>query len=105
MSRILLPFFAAGLLLSGGASAASFTATTDMVVGGLINTVDATSDLTSSLRDDKLVLDARDDAARFVASQGDLRGAHLEAALLHIRTQQPQLGASDLQLAEAILAL
>ena len=27
------------------------------------------------LRDDKLVLDARDDAARFVASRGDLRGA------------------------------
>ena len=105
MSRILLPFFAAGLLLSGGASAASFTATTDMVVGGLINTVDATSDLTSSLRDDKLVLDARDDAARFVASQGDLRGAHLEAALRQIRSQQPELGASDLQLAQAILAL
>jgi len=78
MSRILLPFLAAGLLLSGAASAASFTATTDVVVGGLINTVDATSDLTSSLRDDKLVLDARDDAARFVASRGDLRGAHLE---------------------------
>ena len=83
MSRILLPFLAAGLLLSGAASAASFTATTDVVVGGLINTVDATSDLTSSLRDDKLVLDARDDAARFVASRGDLRGAHLEAALQH----------------------
>ena len=81
MSRILLPFLAAGLLLSGAASAAS--ATTDVVVGGLINTVDATSDLTSSLRDDKLVLDARDDAARFVASRGDLRGAHLEAALQH----------------------
>ncbi|HAW62597.1 MAG TPA: holliday junction resolvasome, helicase subunit, partial [Pseudomonas sp.] len=79
--------------------------TTDMVVGGLINTVDATSDLTSSLRDDKLVLDARDDAARFVASQGDLRGAHLEAALRHIRSQQLELGASDLQLAQAILAL
>ena len=105
MSRILLPFRAAGLLLSGAASAASFTATTDVVVGGLINTVDATSDLTSSLRDDKLVLDARDDAARFVASRGDLRGAHLEAALQHIRSQQPQLQASDLQLAEAILAL
>jgi len=105
MSRILLPLCAAGLLLSGTVSAASFTATPDMVVGGLINTVDATSDLTSSLRDDKLVLEARDDAARFVASQGELRGAHLEAALLHIRRQAPQLDANDLQLAEAILAL
>ena len=105
MSRILLPFCAAGLLLTGMATAASFTGTTDMVVGGLTNTVDATSDLTSSLRDDKLVLDARDDAARFVASQGAQRGAQLEAALGHIRSQRPQLEASDLQLAEAILAL
>lgn len=105
MHRYLLPLCTAGLLLTGNASAASFTGTTDMVVGALVNTVDATSDLTSSLRDDKLVLDARDDAARFVASQGEARGAHLEAALLHIRAQQPQLGASDLQLAEAILAL
>ncbi|EWC41710.1 DUF2388 domain-containing protein [Pseudomonas stutzeri] len=105
MSRILLPLFTAGLLLSGGASAASFSATTDMLVGGLINTVDATSDLSSSLRDDKLVLDARDDAARFVASEGDLRGVQLEAALRHIRSQQPRLEASDLQLAQAILAL
>ena len=32
MSRILLPFLAAGLLLSGAASAASFTATTDVVL-------------------------------------------------------------------------
>ncbi len=91
-------------LLAGHASASSFFATTDLVVGGLINTVDATSDLTSSARDDKLVLQAREDAARFVASDGEQRGVHLEAALEHIRSQSPELLASDRQLAEAILA-
>ena len=69
-----------------------------------MNTVEGTSDLTSSLNDDKLVLDARDDAARFVASAGEQRGARLQAALAHIRQQAPSITASDLELARAILA-
>ena len=47
---------------------------------------------------------ARDDAASFVASNGAIRGAQLEAALLQIREHAPQLQASDAQLAEAILS-
>jgi len=60
----------------------------------------------SSSGDDKLVLQARDDAAGFVASAGRIRGVQLEAALrvLRERNQQAQQ-ASDLQLAQAILAL
>ncbi len=96
---------AALLALATSASATSFVVTTDAVVGAVGATMDATSDVTSSLRDDKLVLAARDDAASFVASSGDIRGARLEAALVHIRSAQPQLLASDLQLAQAILAL
>ncbi|HCL55378.1 MAG TPA: holliday junction resolvasome, helicase subunit, partial [Pseudomonas sp.] len=45
------------------------------------------------------------DAASFVASQGSIRGAKLESALVHIRAQAPALHASDEQLAQAILAL
>ena len=59
----------------------------------------------ASFGDDKIVLAARDDAASFVASQGEIRGARLEAALQHIRQQAPQLQADDLQLAQAILTL
>lgn len=105
MSR--LPFLAAIALLSftGAVSASSFIGTTDAIGGSLVNTIDATSDATSSLGNDKVVLDARDDAASFVGSQGEVRGAYLEAALSHIRQQQPELQASDMQLAEAILAL
>lgn len=87
------------------ASATSFVVTTDAVVGAVGATSDATSDVTSSLRDDKVVLAARDDAASFVASQGSIRGARLEAALMHIRRQAPDLLADDLQLAQAILSL
>ncbi|NQD96781.1 DUF2388 domain-containing protein [Pseudomonas sp. CrR25] len=96
---------AALLALATSASATSFVATTDAVVGAIGATSDATSDVTSSLRDDKVVLAARDDAASFVASQGTIRGAQLEAALLHIRQQLPTLAANDMQLAEAILSL
>lgn len=93
------------LTLASAASASSFVVTTDSLVSGLAASSDATSDMSSSLRDSKIVLAARDDAASFVASQGSIRGVQLEAALQHIRQQAPQLQADDLQLAQAILSL
>lgn len=90
--------------LATGASASSLVASTDALVAASMNITEATSDASSSLNDDKIVRAARDDAASFVASQGVMRGARLEAALQHIRLQAPQLQGSDLQLAEAILA-
>ncbi len=60
----------------------------------------------SSNRNNKIVLQARDDAAGFVASAGRIRGAQLEAALRVLRERNPQARqASDLELAQAILAL
>jgi len=55
---------------------------------------------------DKVVLQARDDAASFVASDGRIRGAQLEAALRYLRERHAAAQrASDMQLAQAILAL
>ncbi|MDH4870702.1 DUF2388 domain-containing protein [Pseudomonas sp. BN515] len=106
MTSIRLLSAAALLALATSASATSFVVTTDAVVNAVKATSDATSDVTSSsFDDDKIVLAAREDAASFVASNGDIRGARLEAAFKHIRSAQPQLAASDLQLAQAILAL
>ncbi|MFP6847843.1 MAG: DUF2388 domain-containing protein [Pseudomonas sp.] len=93
------------LVLAGTASATSFVVTTDAVVRSLAASSDATSDASSSLRDDKIVLAARDDAASFVASQGVIRGVRLEAALQHLRQQSPALQGDDMQLASAILSL
>lgn len=98
-------FIAAGLLsFAGAVSASSFIGTTDAIGSSLVNTIEGTSDATSAIGNNKVVLDARDDAASFVASDGEMRGAHLEAALLYIRDQLPTLEADDMQLAEAILA-
>lgn len=97
--------FASLFVIATSASATSFVVTTDAIVGGVAATSEATSDVSSSLRDDKIVLAARDDAASFVASQGAIRGVQLEAALEHIRQQAPSLAANDLQLAQAILSL
>ncbi|MFI8740858.1 DUF2388 domain-containing protein [Stutzerimonas zhaodongensis] len=105
MNKYLLSVATAACLAAGTASAGSITGTIDAIGASLVNTVEGTSDITSNLGDDKLVLDAKDDAARFVASNGEARGAQLEAALQHIRTQAPSLHATDLQLASAILAL
>lgn len=49
---------------------------------------------------------ARDDAASFVASDGAIRSARLEAALAYIRRHDGELAtADDLALAQAILSL
>lgn len=93
------------LALASTAHATSFVVTTDTVVRGVAASTDATSDVSSSFRDDKIVRAARDDAASFVASQGDIRSAKLESAFAHIRQQAPALHATDAQLAQAILAI
>lgn len=58
----------------------------------------------STSGEDKVVLEAREDAASFVASDGRIRGARLEAALRHLRdADQSARTATDMQLAQAIL--
>src|SRR3546814_8347066 len=59
----------------------------------------------STSRDDKVVLQARDHAAGFVASDGRIRGALLDAALRHLRDDRlAARQASDMALAHDILA-
>lgn len=86
--------------LSASAFAGSFAGTS---AGASSGGSSASSGSTSG--DDKVVLQAREDAAGFVASDGRIRGARLEAALRHLReTQGAARDASDLALAQAILA-
>ncbi|RON18510.1 DUF2388 domain-containing protein [Pseudomonas frederiksbergensis] len=105
MSRLRLLSAAALLAVAANSHATSFIVTTDTIVDGLKASSDATSDVSSSFRDDKIVRAARDDAASFVASEGAIRGVKLESALDHIRQQTPQLNATDAQLAQAILTI
>ncbi|ROL67657.1 DUF2388 domain-containing protein [Pseudomonas vranovensis] len=85
------------LCWSGAVQALDLT-TNNLVVSGYV-----TSKVTSVPFDRKLLLAAHDDAAAFVASDGRWRGAHLEAALQRLRQARPELHASDLELAQAIL--
>ncbi|MGV8916697.1 MAG: DUF2388 domain-containing protein [Pseudomonas sp.] len=55
-------------------------------------------------RHHKLIVAAQDDADSFVASNGQIRGSYLEAAFQQVRTDNPDLKASDMDLANAILA-
>lgn len=94
------------LLLSDMAQAQTLKATSNIVVRALGRSIDFTSDTTSSVRNWKLVLEARDDAASYVASNGDIHGALLDAAFITLRDRLPEArNASDQDLAEAILAL
>jgi uncharacterized protein (TIGR02448 family) len=93
-------------LVAGAAQAQTLVATSNIIVRALDRTLDFTSDTTTSIRDMKVVMAARDDAASFVASNGDIRGAQLEAAFGALREKFPQAReASDQVLAETILAL
>lgn len=106
MRRILLTFVASTALMVGTAQAQTLVATSNIIVRALDRTLDFTSDTTTSIRDSKVVREAHDDAASFVASEGDIRGANLEAAITTIRSRVPEAeNASDLTLAQAILAL
>ena len=75
----------------------------DVTTQSLVKTGFATTQVTTGPFDNKLILAARDDAAAFIASDGQLRGAQLESALMYLRQTRPKLRASDLELAQAIL--
>ncbi len=93
-------------VFAGTAHAQTLVATSNIVVRALDRSINFTSDVTSRVSDMKIIVEAREDAASFVASAGEIRGAHLEAAIGSLRSEFPGVrNASDLQLAEAILAL
>ncbi len=75
----------------------------DVTTQSLVKTGYATSQVMTGPFDSKLIIAAQDDAAVFVASDGQLRGARLESALAYLRQSRPKLHASDLELAQAIL--
>lgn len=98
MKRLLLP--AALLACTVPAWAGSFAGTT-----GGASAAGSSASSGSTSGGDKLVLAAREDAALFVASDGAIRGARLQAALRQLRETDPAARtASDLRLAQAILA-
>lgn len=103
LKLIAAPFALA--LLASGAEAQTLVATSNIVVNALDRSINFTSDLTSRISDMKVVSEARDEAASFVASAGELRGARLEAAFGSLRSEfLDARQASDLTLAETILA-
>ena len=75
----------------------------DTTTQSLIKSGYATSQVTTGPFDNKLIFAAQDDAAAFIATDGQLRGAQLESALMYLRQTSAKLHASDLELAQAIL--
>ncbi|WP_449430362.1 DUF2388 domain-containing protein [Pseudomonas putida] len=92
--RYLLLFAIVGM----GSAHAMDTTTQSLVITGYV-----TSQVTTAPFDRKLVRQARDDAAAFVASDGMIRGARLEAALDSLRHTCAHHSVGDLELAREIL--
>jgi uncharacterized protein (TIGR02448 family) len=91
--------------LAPTALAGSFAGTSAGSSAGASSNGSSASSDSSSDEDDKLVLEAREDAAGFVASDGQIRSARLEAAIRVLREHDASAReSSDLALARAILA-
>jgi uncharacterized protein (TIGR02448 family) len=102
--RPLYPLFIL-LLACSNVQARTLEGTSNMLLRATDRSLNFTSDTTTSIRDMKLIVAARDDAASFIASDGAIRTAQLEAALRSLREQLPEAReASDEALAQAILA-
>lgn len=80
------------------------SAMADGLVRDILSSGATTASTYMTFKDDKLVIPAREDAGSFVASNGEIRGPYLEAMLQQLRSEQPQLDATDMELASAILA-
>ncbi|MBU2334222.1 MULTISPECIES: DUF2388 domain-containing protein [Stutzerimonas stutzeri subgroup] len=97
MRKTLLAAFTLALAPVGSAVA-------DGLVRDILSSGATTASTYMTFKDDKLVIPAREDAGSFVASNGEIRGPYLEAMLQQLRSEQPQLEATDMELASAILA-
>lgn len=73
-------------------------------LGSLMSSVSTTGSIYLTTKDKKLIIATQDDASSFVGSGGAIHGPFLTAALLELRAANPELDASDMQLAQAILA-
>lgn len=93
-------------LVASAPALAAGSAASSAAGGSSATSAGASASSNSTSGNSKVVRQARDDAASFVASDGRIRSARLEAAILHLRKHEPAVReASDMQLARAILAL
>jgi len=97
MRKILFAAFTLALAPIGSAMA-------DGLVRDILSSGATTGSTYLTFKDNKLVIPAREDAGSFVASNGEIRGPYLEAMLQQLRSEQPHLQATDMELASAILA-
>ena len=103
MNRIALSILASALVAAVAAVPAQASSFAGTSAGAGSASSGASSGSTSG--NDKVVLQAREDAAGFVASDGRIRGARLEAALRVLREASAEArAAGDMELARAILA-
>ncbi|MBA1185576.1 DUF2388 domain-containing protein [Stutzerimonas nitrititolerans] len=106
MHKIITATATALALFASATQAQTLVATSNIVINAVDRSINFISDATSRVSGMKLVLDARDEAASFVASAGEIRGARLEAAFDSLRNEFAEARqASDQALAETILAL
>lgn len=91
------------LVILAALSLTSVPAFADNWVRDILSSGATTASIYLTFKDKKLIVPAQDDASSYVASGGQIRGPYLEAALQRLRAEHPDLQATDMELASAIL--
>ncbi len=91
------------LVILAALSLSTVPAFADNWVRDILSSGATTASIYLTFKDKKLIVPAQDDASSYVASGGQIRGPYLEAALQRLRAEHPDLQASDMELASAIL--
>jgi uncharacterized protein (TIGR02448 family) len=91
------------LVILAALSLSSVPAFADNWVRDILSSGATTASIYLTFKDKKLIVPAQDDASSYVASGGQIRGPYLEAALQRLRAEHPDLQATDMELASAIL--
>jgi uncharacterized protein (TIGR02448 family) len=91
------------LVILAALSLTSVPAFADNWVRDILSSGATTASIYLTFKDKKLIVPAQDDASSYVASGGQIRGPYLEASLQRLRAEHPDLQATDMELASAIL--
>jgi uncharacterized protein (TIGR02448 family) len=87
----------------GGNDDAGLIAAIFLSVSGVLLTSSTACDSSQSCAYKQIIADSKDDAAVYIATEGDVKGVKLVRSLELLRNLAPDLDGSDMELAEEII--
>ncbi|WP_413586267.1 DUF2388 domain-containing protein [Bdellovibrio sp. HCB274] len=87
----------------GGSDDAGLIAAIFLSVSGVLLTSSTACDSSQSCAYKQIIADSKDDAALYIATEGEMKGVKLVRSLELLRNLAPEVASSDMELAEEII--